>query len=235
MTTVRNLCACLALLTVPAFALWLGWRLGRQDGLLGRAEDLLATTATTVETAGDSVRQLPGIADARLGDVNETLNGAVRMANGQLTGARADIRAAGKRLDGPALAISSSVAHLSGLREDLAPVLAEAQRTAANLALTTRDLRPQVLGLVAASKVAAGEVATMGREIQRATPSAIASFQGIQGSVQRTAEAISLGIPQFIENSNGIAANVNQITKPRWYDRVIKATIAGAAVGAAAH
>jgi hypothetical protein len=235
MSTVRNLCACLALLTAPAFALWLGWRLDRRDGLLDRAEDLLTATAATVETAGDSVRQLPGIADARLGDVSQALDGAVRMANGQLTGARSDIRDVGNKLDGPLLAVSASVAHLSGVRDDLVPVLAEAQRTAANLALTTRDLRPQVLGLVAASKIAAGEVAQTMREIQRAAPSAIASFQGIQGSVQRTAETISLGIPQFIENSNGIAANVNQITKPRWYDRLIKATIAGAAVGAAVH
>ena len=72
------------------------------------------------------------------------------------------------------------------------------------------DLRPQLLGLTAGWKVVGGETAQTMRDIQRATPQLLTTWQQIEKDV------------------SGSAANINSLTKPRWYDRVLGYALNGA-------
>ena len=91
-----------------------------------------------------------------------------------------------------------------GLREDLAPTLRN------SAALTAAIPPDEVAGVVRDSRFflaraarTAGHVEQMSDRIEAAVPPAIATWQ-------------SIGI-----NANGIAANVNRLTKPKWYDRLL--------------
>ena len=67
-----------------------------------------------------------------------------------------------------------------------------------------------VLGLVAAGKVTAGETAQTMRDVRSAVPNFIA--QGQRHRRQR-----GHGDREF----SGVATNLNRITKPKWYDRLL--------------
>jgi hypothetical protein len=97
-----------------------------------------------------------------------------------------------------------------GMRHDLQPVLEAAQGTLRDADRTVTDLHPQLLGLVAASKVTAGETAQTMRDIRGAVPSFIAQGQKITGNVDTATMEFS-----------GVASNLNRITKPKWYDRLL--------------
>jgi hypothetical protein len=97
-----------------------------------------------------------------------------------------------------------------GLRQDLKPVLEAAQGTLRDADRTVTDLHPQLLGLIAASKVTAGETAQTMRDIRGAVPSFIAQGQKITGNVDTATMEFS-----------GVASNLNRITKPKWYDRLL--------------
>jgi len=96
------------------------------------------------------------------------------------------------------------------LRRDLEPVEAAAQETLRETSSTMADLRPQLLGLVAASKVTAGETAQTMRDVRGAVPSFIAQGQKISANVDSATMEFS-----------GVAANLNRLTKPKWYDRLL--------------
>ena len=90
------------------------------------------------------------------------------------------------------------------------PVIEAAQVTLRDTDRTVADLHPQLLGLVAASKVTAGETAQTMRDVRSAVPSFITQGQRISANVD-TATA------QF----SGVATNLNRLTKPKWYDRLL--------------
>jgi hypothetical protein len=96
------------------------------------------------------------------------------------------------------------------LRHDLQPVLAAAQSTLHDTDRTVADLHPQLLGLVAASKVTAGETALTMRDFRFAVPSFIAQGNTIAANVNVAAAQFS-----------GVATNLNRLTKPKWYDRLL--------------
>ena len=72
------------------------------------------------------------------------------------------------------------------------------------------DLHPQLLGLVAASKVTAGETAQTMRDFRSVVPSFITQGQRISANVD-------MATLQF----SGVASNLNRLTKPKWYDRLL--------------
>jgi len=99
---------------------------------------------------------------------------------------------------------------VEGLREDLRPVLGNMALLEAHADRTVVDLHPQLLGLVAASKVTAGETAQTMRSFRDAVPNFILQGAGI-------AENVNVATREF----SGVAANLNRLTKPRWYDRLL--------------
>lgn len=107
----------------------------------------------------------------------------------------------------------------SELRSDLKPVLDAAQGTLHDADRTVADLHPQLLGLVAASKVTAGETAQTMRDFRTAVPSFISQGQRITANVDTATSEFS-----------GVASNLNRLTKPKWYDRLLGYGLNGAII-----
>ena len=105
------------------------------------------------------------------------------------------------------------------LRRGLQPVLDTAQGILHDADRTVIDLHPQMLGLVAASKVTAGETAQTMREFRNAVPSFIAQGQKISANVDTATLEFS-----------GVATNLNRLTKPKWYDRLLGYGLNGAVI-----
>ena len=208
MKILRDLCVCLALLALPAFALWLAMRL---DNTIDGIDLMLASVTVDLRTVGQAVAEVPSLLDQRIADATVLM---AAIADGQLSGARRDIRTLGDKLDAPLLAVSGAVENLSGIRQDLVPLLHEAEQTAAIATLTMKDLRPQMLGLVAASKIAAGEVATMGREAQRAMPEALVTWNRIGANVEATTSASARASAETAKTMQNLAKATAPL--PRW-------------------
>ncbi len=151
-------------------------------------EAFLAATAPPpkVWTAADS---LPGIVDKRLGDALAEIEAIRLSTDQQITGARKDIVSISAKLDPPLEALTLAVGNLSLIRNDVQPALEETRRVLENVTLTTHDLRPQLLGLVAGWKVVGGETAQTMRDVQKATPEALVTWRGIGLNVQKTTDA----------------------------------------------
>ena len=137
---------------------------------------------------------------------------------GQVGALRADvmgevgqIRSTADRRVGDTLArVDTALSTAEGLRSDLRPVEDAAQSTLHDADRTVADLHPQLLGLVAASKVTAGETAQTMRDFRNAFPSFIAQGNSIAANV-------NVATAQF----SGVATNLNRLTKPKWYDRLL--------------
>lgn len=104
--------------------------------------------------------------------------------------------------------LDAANATLAGIRTDLSPALQNSQRLIADTDKAVNDLHPQLLGLVAASKVTAGETAQTMRQVKDATPAMVQSVQSVAKSF------------------DGIAADVKKeaddITKPKtWWQKVL--------------
>lgn len=56
------------------------------------------------------------------------------------------------------------------------------------------------------------------KSVQIALPKIVQSTERVSGAVEKT-------LPQLVEQSAGVAANLNRITKPRWYDRLLSGAI----------
>ncbi len=210
-------CLCILTLTAASVVGACGYRTWQ---LLGDARAAVVEARTGAHAVAVRV-------DARSQEALALIREAVIKADMQVTGARGDVRRISSLFDAPIAELTYAIREF---KTDARPVLAEAQRTLANVTLTTHDLRPQLLGLVAGWKVVGGETAQTMRDIQRATPEAIHSFQAIQGSVRDTSQSIALGFPRIVQNTGGIAENINRITKPRWWETPLKAAVAGAVV-----
>lgn len=121
------------------------------------------------------------------------------------------IRVTADRRVGDTLArADTALGTAAGLRQDLQPVLAEAQSTLRDADKTVADVHPQLLGLIAASKVTAGETAQTMRSVRGAVPGFLSQGQAIAVNVQTATLRFS-----------GVADNLNRLTKPKWYDRLI--------------
>ena len=122
-----------------------------------------------------------------------------------------EIRETADRRVGDVLAKADAVLGTAEeLRQDVQPLLAAAQGTLRETNRTVTDLHPQLLGLVAASKVTAGETAQTMRDFRSAVPSFIAQGQRISANVDTATSEFS-----------GVATNLNRLTKPKWYDRLL--------------
>jgi len=190
--------------------------------LLAALTGLVVCTVELVRATTATVSALPaeiGTTRAALVDeVRAARKDVVERSERQVAQLRRDVMAqagearemADRRL-GDALAKADAVLGTAEeIRQDLRPVLADAQGTLREANRTVADLHPQLLGLAAASKVTAGETAQTMRDFRSAVPSFIAQGQRISANVDTATSEFS-----------GVATNLNRLTKPKWYDRLL--------------
>jgi hypothetical protein len=183
---------------------------------------LAVYTVQLVRAATATVAALPGevIATRRalVDEVRAARQDALARSDRQMTALRKDmmaqadsVREAADRRVGDTLARADAAMNTAdGLRRDLQPVLDAARDTLHEASRTVTDLHPQLLGLVAASKVTAGETAQTMRDFRGAVPSLLAQGNTIAANVNFAAAEFS-----------SVATNLNRLTKPKWYDRVL--------------
>ena len=87
----------------------------------------------------------------------------------------------------------------NGIRTDVEPVLENAASIEAHTDKAIVDLHPQVLGLVAASKVTMGQAAQTAREVERATPALLKDAQGIAKSADGITADVHTATTDFVK------------------------------------
>jgi hypothetical protein len=199
--------------------------------LLAALTGLVMSTIEFVRAATSTVSMLPGeIAVTRTALVDEVRaarKDVLVRTDRQITALRGDVmteagamRETADQRVGDTLARADAVLQAaSELRSDLKPVLDAAQGTLHDADRTVADLHPQLLGLVAASKVTAGETAQTMRDFRTAVPSFISQGQRITANVDTATSEFS-----------GVASNLNRLTKPKWYDRLLGYGLNGAII-----
>jgi len=190
--------------------------------LLAALTGLVVSAIELVRATTAVVSALPGEVDATrtalLKEVGMARQEVLVRSERQIAALRKDmlaeageIRAAADRRVGDTLArVDTVLGTADSLRGDLEPVLSAAQTTLRDTDRTVRDLHPQLLGLVASSKVTAGETAQTMRDFRAAVPNFIAQGQRITANVDTATSQFS-----------GVATNLNRLTKPKWYDRLL--------------
>lgn len=179
---------------------------------VGEDADKMTASVERIEAA---VTPIPADLSARADALGKQ---AIQIVNAQATGLRADAMASLRdfRIDakqeiGDTLTRADAViAEVHGLRSDLLPVIDGVEQIEAHTDKAIVDLHPQLLGLVAASKVTMGESAQTMRTFQAAVPRFIAQGDAFAANA-------NIATAQFA----GIATNINKITKPKWYDRLL--------------
>jgi hypothetical protein len=199
--------------------------------LLAALTGLAFSTIELVRAATATVSALPGeigVTRAALVDeVRSARKDVVSRSDRQVTALRKDvmaeageIRETADRRVGDTLARADAVLETAeALRGDLKPVLDAAQGTLHDADRTVEDLHPQLLGLVAASKVTAGETAQAMRDFRGAVPNFLSQGQRITANVDTATSEFS-----------GVATNLNRLTKPKWYDRLLGYGLNGAII-----
>jgi len=199
--------------------------------LLAALTGLVVYTIALVRTTTSTIAALPGEVIATravlVDEVRTARKEVLARSERQVAGLRKDvmaqadeIRQTADRRVGDTLARADAVLETAGaLRSDLRPVLDAAQSTLHDTDRTVIDLHPQLLGLVAASKVTAGETAQTMRDFRFAVPSFIAQGNTIAANV-------NVATGQF----SGVATNLNRLTKPKWYDRLLGYGLNGAVI-----
>jgi phage-related protein len=190
--------------------------------LLAALTGLVVSTIELVRATSATVSAIPGeIGETRaalLDEVRAARKDVLVRSERQIADLRRDvlaqtgeIRETADRRVGDVLARADAVLGTAEeVRQDLQPVLAAAQGTLRETNRTVADLHPQLLGLVAASKVTAGETAQTMRDFRAAVPNFIAQGQRISANVDTATSEFS-----------GVATNLNRLTKPKWYDRLL--------------
>ena len=191
--------------------------------LLTALTGLAVCTIQLVRAATATVSALPGEVSATraalMAEVQAARQDVLARSERQAAALRQDvlqeageIRETADRRVGDTLARADAALETAeGLRRDLQPVLDAAQGTLHDADRTVADLHPQLLGLVAASKVTAGETAQTMRDFRNAVPElhrARAEDQRQRGH-------------GHARNFRGVATNLNRLTKPKWYDRLL--------------
>jgi hypothetical protein len=190
--------------------------------LLAALTGLVVCAMALVRAATATVSALPGEISATraalVSQVQAARTDALARSERQVAALRRDvlaevgeIRSAADRRVGDTLARADAALDTAeGMRQDVKPVLDAARDTLHHADRTVADLHPQLLGLVAASKVTAGETAQTMRSFRDAVPSFITQGQAITANVNTATLEFS-----------GVATNLNRLTKPKWYDRLL--------------
>jgi len=199
--------------------------------LLAALTGLAVYTIELVRTATAIVSALPGEVSATraalVDEVRAARKDVLLRSERQAAALRHDVIAEGdeirqtadRRVGDTLARADAALDTAEGLRRDLKPVLDAAQGTLHDAGRTVSDLHPQLLGLVAASKVTAGETAQTMRDFRNAVPSFIAQGNTIAANVNVAASEFS-----------GVATNLNRLTKPKWYARLLRYGLNGVVI-----
>lgn len=201
MKTICQICLCIFLAVLTAWVLY-------------AIALVRATTATVAALPGE----VTATRAALVSEVEAARKDVLARSDRQVSALRKDlmqeadeIRETADRRVGDTLArADEALGTADQMRQDLQPVLTEAEGTLRDTDRTVADLHPQLLGLVAASKVTAGETAQTMRDFRTAVPSFIAQGEKITSNVDTATLEFS-----------GVATNLNRLTKPKWYDRLL--------------
>lgn len=157
----------------------------------GEATRAMLTTSINVLTlqASDQVA-------AAVGDANTQLTGIRRDANRQTAAA---LELVDKHLGELTFIVNQRTGELA---EGVKPILGQTTSSLGELDRTLRDLHPQLLGLVAASKVTAGQAALTLRDIQQAVPDTLNQLHAIELNVASTTEASAEAARQTAASAN---------------------------------
>ncbi len=229
MPTCRSILACLALATLCAllgFATYGVWIItGVAEQLPERME------AAVLETRGALLGE---VADTRV-EVLKHFDRLERRADSRLGKIEADAtnelaatrELVATRLDASLARVDTALGEIHGLHGELTPSLLllsniaknteqiTAHTNEATTILFARNALPaQLLGVLGATKVTMGQTAETMRDIQRAMPATLLTWQRIGANVDQT------------------SANIARISKPHWYDNLLKG--AGVGLGGAA-
>ena len=205
--------------------------------LLAALTGVAVQAALLLHAATQTARALPGAIAGEIQTTRAVLVAQVAAARGdlssQIEAARKDllartehevaglrsgvlgevtqIRTTADRRVGDSLArVDTALGKVEELRGDLKPVLANAATLEQHADALTGDAKDSLDDLyfdvkasVASVTVAANSVGQMSMDVRTGTPKALATWQ-------------SIGV-----NVDGITANINRLTKPRWYDRLL--------------
>lgn len=204
---------------------------------------LEAATATVAAVPGElaATRQALGTqVEAARQDVLVRSERQIAALRHEVIGQLAEIRQTADRRIGDSLAqVGTAIkaadvrlGEVTALRGDLRPLLSESHALLASADVTVRDLRPQLLGLVAASKVTAGETAQTMRDVRRATPMFLSTWQSIgvhADAMSAAGERSFLATQHTMENFSAASKPL-----PRWARIVLNVGPPVAQAGAAA-
>jgi len=186
---------------------------------------VLAATAVVAAVPGE-VRATRAALLAEVQAIRHDLTGQIEAARQdvlsrserQVAALRTDVmdqatqlqQAADRRIGDTLARADIALGTASDLRGDVKPVLDAAGDTLRRTSQAVADLRPQLLGLIAASKVTAGETAQTMRDVRGAVPGFLGQGQDIAKNFQVATLHLS-----------AVGDNLDRLTKPRWYDRLI--------------
>ncbi len=207
MSTARSILAALAL---AALCLLLGFATYGVWIITGVVEQLPERLdAAVIETRGALLGE---VADTRA-EVLKHLDRLERRADSRLTSIQADVNSqltrtidkADSQLAGTLARIDAALGEVHGIREELTPTLGNVQRITAHADEATailfrRDALPaQILGLTAASKVAAGEVAQTMRVVRDSAPQVSASTIATAKSINGIAADVHVATSEYVK------------------------------------
>ena len=213
MKTVRNIFAC-ALLAVLIAAgvygiLFIRAATAVVAAVPGQISDTRAALTAEVQATRRDLMDATGQLTALQGNVFSQVTETRAMLD-RRTG---DLLALSDRRLGDTLArADSALAEVHGLRSDLQPTLTNTAALTADAKDSWDDLYFDVKASVGSVTVAANQFGQASMDFRAAVPGAIKTWQSIGGNV------------------DGITANVNRLTKPKWYDRLLGYGFTGAAI-----
>jgi ABC-type transporter Mla subunit MlaD len=212
MKTLQQICVCALLTALTGLVVCAMVLVRTATGTLAAIpRQMDATRAALVgEIATARHDVIHQVADSRHDLLMRTERQAAALREGVLTEAGRIRQTADRRVGDTLARADTALSTAQDLRQDLKPVIAAAQDTLEHTEKTVVDLHPQLLGLIAASKVTAGETAQAMRDFRGAVPGFLTQSQAIAGNVQTATLRFS-----------GVADNLNRLTKPKWYDRLI--------------
>lgn len=95
----------------------------------------------------------------------------------------------------------------------------------------TTDTLLEVKDSAKNSSVASGEIVKISKEITETSKDFSKDFRQISKDVQLVSGSLGVGIPKVVENTTKITDNIERLSHPKWWERVLSYGISGAAVG----
>ena len=201
MRYVRDVLVCVLLAVLIALAVY---------GILFMRAAAETVTAVPAEIAATRAALIGEVRGARV-DVLVRTERQVAALRKETLAEVAEIRKTADRRIGDTLErVDTALGTAEKVEADLKPVFDGGATLEADTDKTVTDLRPQLLGLVAAGKVTAGEAATTMREIQRATPEILGSVKDATAHIDAATEASATASA----NAAAVTGNLAAATKP---------------------